>query len=159
VADVIDPLGGSYFIEALTDELERRAWELIERIEAMGGAVAAIERGFYQEEIARSAYAYQQAVERGEKIIVGVNAFQVEEEESVPIFRVDEAVRDRQIARLRRLKAERSEASVQEALERLRRAAEGTQNLMPYILEAVRVYATLGEISDTLRAVWGEYRG
>ncbi|HDI42729.1 MAG TPA: methylmalonyl-CoA mutase, partial [Candidatus Bathyarchaeota archaeon] len=158
VADVIDPLAGSYYVEWLTNEIEERAWRYIERIDELGGAVEAIEKGYIQREIAESAYRYQKEVEEKKRIIVGVNKFVMEEEVPVEILKVDPAVRERQIARLRRLRAERDAARLKDALNALRRAAEGEENLMPYVLEAVKAKATLGEICDVLRDVFGEYR-
>ncbi|RMI15251.1 MAG: methylmalonyl-CoA mutase, partial [Calditrichaeota bacterium] len=158
VTDTIDPLGGSYVIEYLTDEIERRAEEYLERIEEMGGSVAAIRRHFFQDEIARSAYEYQQKVEREEKIVVGVNRYTMEAEQHPEILRIDEAAVARQIQRLRQVRQERNEERVQESLRQLRQAAGGKENLMPFILQAVETYATVGEISDALREVFGEYR-
>ncbi len=158
VTDTIDPLGGSYVIEYLTDEIERRAEEYLERIEEMGGSVAAIRRHFFQDEIARSAYEYQQKVEREEKIVVGVNRYTMEAEQHPEILRIDEAAVARQIQRLRQVRQERDEERVQESLRQLRQAAGGKENLMPFILQAVETYATVGEISDALREVFGEYR-
>ena len=158
VADVIDPLAGSYYVEWLTNEIEERAWRYIERIDELGGAVEAIEKGYIQREIAESAYRYQKEIEEKKRIIVGVNEFVMEEEVPVEILKVDPAVRERQVARLRRLRAERDAARLKDALNALRRAAEGEENLMPYVLEAVKAKATLGEICDVLRDVFGEYR-
>jgi len=158
VTDTIDPLGGSYFLESLTDEIERRVREYLEKIDRIGGALAAIEKKFYQSEIARSAYEYQRAIEQKEKIIVGVNEFKSEEEEAVELLEIDPGVRDRQVKRLKELRARRSNERVQKALEDLRRAAEGSGSLFPFLLAAVESYATLGEISDAMRDVWGEYK-
>ncbi len=158
VTDTIDPLGGSYFLESLTDEIERRVRQYLEKIDRMGGALAAIEKKFYQREIAKSAYEYQRAIEQKEKIIVGVNEFKSEEEEAVELLEIDPAVRDRQIKRLKELRTRRSNERVQKALEDLRRAAEGSGSLFPFLLAAVESYATLGEISDAMRDVWGEYK-
>jgi len=159
VADVVDPLGGSYYVEWLTDEIEERVWRYLERIEALGGAVEAIEKGFIQREIARSAYEQQKALEEGELIVVGVNKFRLEGEElRVELLKVDPAVEERQKERLRALKAKRDALAVEEALDRLRRAAEGEENLMPPILEAVKARATVGEIFGVLREVFGEYK-
>ncbi len=158
VADTVDPLGGSYAVEALTAQIEQKAREYIKTIDAMGGAVAAIERRLYQKEIAASAYAYQQAIERKEKIIVGVNEFVIRETEKPSLLEINQAVRDEQSTRLRDLKRRRDASAVGSALRGLRDAAGGKENLLPFILEAVERYATLGEISDTLRSVWGEYR-
>jgi len=157
VADSADPLAGSYFVEHLTDELEARAWEYIEKIDAMGGAVAAIEAGFYQDEIHDAAYRIQQKIETGERVIVGVNRF-VEDDESLPdLQRIGEDEAQKQIERTRRLRAERASAPVDDALAALRDTAEGTGNLLGPMKEALRARATLGEVSDVLRDVFGEY--
>jgi methylmalonyl-CoA mutase N-terminal domain/subunit len=156
VTNTADPLGGSYFVEALTDEVERGAWDYIEKIDALGGMVAAIERGYPQREIGEAAYRYQVAVDRKEKIVVGVNGY-VAEEKSLETLQIDETVAHRQAERLRKLRAERSNDEVERRLNALRKAAAGTENMMPYIYEAVKAYATLGEICDTLRAVFGIY--
>jgi len=158
VADVIDPLGGSFYVEALTNEIEAQATELIQRIEASGGMLPAIEAGVIQREIAESAYREQQRVERGEKIVVGVNRFCQEEETSYNILKVSPEVVERQKARLAKVRAERDGAQVEAALRVLGDAARGRDNLMPYILEAVKAYATIGEICDVLRAAFGVYR-
>ncbi len=157
VTDDVDPFGGSYFVEALTREMEEGAAAYFDQIDRMGGMVAAIERGFPQKELAESAYRFQQAVERREKIIVGVNDFVQEDEPPIEILYIDEAAADRQIARLDRLRKTRDAARVERALDALRAAAAGRDNLMPPILDAVRGYATLGEMCDALRQVWGEY--
>jgi methylmalonyl-CoA mutase, N-terminal domain len=156
LADVVDPLGGSYFVESLTADLEREALQYFDRIEAMGGMVAAIEEGFPQREIADSAYRFQQAVERGEQVIVGVNA-NVEEDEGVGTLYIDERAGEAQCARLAAVKTRRDPEAVIGALNRLRAAARGPENLMPPILDAVRAYATLGEMCDALRDIWGEW--
>jgi methylmalonyl-CoA mutase N-terminal domain/subunit len=158
VADLIDPLGGSHAVEALTDEIERRSTEYIEKIEAMGGAIKAIESGYIQGEIAESAYQYQKEIEAKKRIVVGLNQFQVEEEPLRDILRIKPEVEQYQNEKLARVKKERDHAKVKETLAVLKKAAQGTDNLVPPILEAVKVYATLGEISDTLREVFGEYR-
>lgn len=160
VADTIDPLAGSYAIEALTDEIERRAAEYIARIDAMGGALAAIEAGYIQNEINEAAYAYQQAVERGEQIVVGVNAFATEGETGVTldILKVDPAIEAAQRERLARLRAERDNGRVRELLAHLETAARGTDNLMPLFITCVENDVTLGEICGVLRGVFGEYR-
>jgi methylmalonyl-CoA mutase N-terminal domain/subunit len=157
VASVIDPLGGSYFVEKLTKELEDGATAYVETIDQMGGMVEAIERGFPQQEIAESAYRFQQAVERKTRVIVGVNDFVQEDERPIEVLRVDERAADRQLARLEALKKSRSADEVRPRLDQLRRAAGTTVNLMPPILDAVRAYATIGEMCDALREVWGEY--
>lgn len=156
-ADTVDPLAGSYFIEALTDELERAAYLYIDKIDAMGGAVKAIEQDYIQQEIAASAYTYQQEVESGERIIVGVNKFEEAAQPPVNLFRVDDAIRQQQIEKLHQLKRERNNEEVAACLQNLKLAAKGDSNLMPFILTAVEAYATLGEIADTLREVFGEY--
>ena len=157
VADVVDPLGGSWAIEALTDEIEGRAEQYIARIDGMGGMVEAISRGFVQREIQDAAYAWQRRVETGEQVVVGVNAYTAEEA-AVPVMKIDPALEAEQVTRLRALRARRSAVAVAAALEAVRAAARGTENLMPRILEAVKAEATLGEISDALRDVFGEYR-
>jgi methylmalonyl-CoA mutase N-terminal domain/subunit len=158
VADMIDPLGGSYAVESLTDEIERKAMEYIEKIEAMGGATKAIESGYVQGEIAESAYQYQKEIEKKKLIIVGLNQFQIEEGPLRDILRIKPEVEQYQKAKLSRVKKERDNGKVKQALATLKKAAQGTDNVVLPILEAVRVYATLGEISDTLREVFGEYR-
>ncbi len=157
VAGVADPLGGSYFVEALTADLKREAYEYFDRIDALGGMVAAIEQGFPQREIAESAYRFQQAVEQREQVIVGVNDFVAADEPPVEILYIDDAATAQQMARLAEVKAGRDEAAVGRALASMRSSAAGTDNLMPPILDAVRAYATLGEMCDALRDVWGEW--
>jgi methylmalonyl-CoA mutase N-terminal domain/subunit len=156
VANTADPLGGSYFVERLTGEIEAEALEYFRRIDAMGGMVAAVEKGFPQREIQDAAYRFQQAVERKEKVIVGVNDY-VMDEKPLPILYIDESVAEAQTARVELLKKTRDDGRVREALEDLRRAASGTDNLMYPIIAAARAYATLGEMCDALREVWGEY--
>jgi methylmalonyl-CoA mutase, N-terminal domain len=158
VANTIDPLGGSYFIESLTKKMEDGALEYFSKIDALGGMVEAIEKGFPQREIQESAYQYQKAVERGEQTIVGVNKYAMDEESAeVPILVIDETVRDRQVARLEQAKARRDDGAVSNALEKLKRAARDGDNTMPATIEAVRAYATLGEVCDALRDVYGLY--
>jgi methylmalonyl-CoA mutase N-terminal domain/subunit len=156
VTNTVDPLGGSYFVESLTNEVEHGAREYIHKIDALGGMVAAIERSYPQREIAEASYRYQQAVDRKEKIIVGVNEY-VTDEQPIEVLQIDESVALRQEERLRRLRAQRSNEEVHHRLDRLRSAAEGTENLMPHIYDAVKAYATLGEICDALRTVFGAY--
>lgn len=156
--DTADPLGGSYFIESLTNEVEQAAWILIEKIDAMGGSVSAIEQGFIQNEIARSAYEHQQKVESGEKIIVGVNKFQAGETGSVPGFKIDDNIRNVQSEKLSLLKTRRDHAKVDQCLQLLNDKAVSNENIMPAVIEAVENKCTLGEISDTLREVFGEYK-
>jgi methylmalonyl-CoA mutase, N-terminal domain len=157
IANMVDPLGGSYFVEKLTDDMVNGARAYFDAIDRMGGMVEAIERGFPQKEIAESAYRFQQAVERREKIIVGVNDFVQTDEPPIEILYIDEAAADTQLAKLERLKKSRSGEQVERTLDALRRAARSTDNLMPPILDAVRAYATIGEMCDALRDVWGEY--
>lgn len=158
VTDTADPLGGSYFIETLTNEVEEAAWKLIEKIDVMGGSVNAIEEGFIQNEIARSAYEYQRQIENGEKIIVGVNKFHEEEKGSIPGFKIDDSIRNLQIEKLRTFKQNRDKAKVDQLLQRLNDIACSGENLMPSVIEAVEHRCTLGEIADTLREVFGEYK-
>src|SRR3954465_4837158 len=153
----VDPFGGSYFVEKLTREMEEGAPAYFDRIDSMGGMVAAIERGFPQQEIAESSYRFQQSVERRDKVIVGVNAFVQENEPPIEILYIDDSASDKQLARLEQLRASRDNAAVQRTLDRLRAVARTTDNLMPPILDAVRAYATVGEMCDALREVWGEY--
>jgi methylmalonyl-CoA mutase N-terminal domain/subunit len=158
VADTVDPLAGSYFVEALTDEVEAGAWAYIERIDAMGGAVAAIEAGFMQDEIERAAYAYAKAIDDGEKIVIGVNKFTDEALEADDVFPIDPELQKAQIARTRSVRAERDQPAVEAALDDVRAAAKGTQNLLVPMREALRRMATLGEVSDVLRDVFGVYQ-
>lgn len=157
VTATADPVGGSYCIESLTDEIEDGARKYLERIESLGGTVAAIERGFIQREIQNSSYEFQKRVESGEQKLVGVNAFRAAEERPVPILRIDAAAEKARCEQLREFRAARNESSVQEALKRLQDAAASTENLMPAVLYAVESWATVGEISDTLRGVYGAY--
>src|SRR5437762_13398752 len=157
VANVVDPLGGSYFVEKLTKEMEDGALAYFEQIDRMGGMVEAIERGFPQKEIAESAYRFQQAVERKEKIIVGVNDFVQDDEPPIEILYIDRAAGETQLAKLEKLRRTRNNDAVQRSLDRLRAAAKTTENLMPPILDAARAYATVGEMCDDLRQVWAEY--
>ncbi|MFZ1206322.1 MAG: methylmalonyl-CoA mutase family protein, partial [Candidatus Acidiferrales bacterium] len=156
VTNTADPFGGAYFVETLTDEIERGAWDYIRRIDALGGMVAAIEHGYPQREIADASYRYQVAVDRKEKIIVGVNAY-VADEKPIEILSIDESVAQRQEARLRELRAGRSNEEVARRLDALRKAAAGSENLMPCLYEAAKAYATLGEICDALRGAFGVY--
>jgi methylmalonyl-CoA mutase N-terminal domain/subunit len=156
VSNTVDPLGGSYFVETLTNDVERGAWDYINKIDALGGMVAAIERGYPQREISEASYRYQVEVDKKEKIIVGVNDF-VTQEKPLDTLQIDESVAHRQAERLRKLRAERSSDEVKRRLGALRKAAQGSDNLMPYIYDAVRCYATLGEICDAMREVFGTY--
>jgi len=157
VTKVVDPLGGSYFVEKLTREMEEGALAYFDQIDQMGGMVEAIERGFPQKEIAESAYKFQQAVERKEKVIVGVNEFVQEDQQPIEILYIDDTAAEKQLERLETLRRTRDQGRVTQALDRLRAAAGTTENLMLPILEAVRAYATLGEMCDALRDAWGEY--
>jgi methylmalonyl-CoA mutase N-terminal domain/subunit len=157
VCDTIDPLAGSYYVEKLTDEVEARAQDYIDQIDRMGGAVAAIEKGFIQKEIGASAYRFQREIEKGERVIVGLNRFQTHEDRLTDLLKVDPEVGVKQVARLQELKGSRDNAAVQQTLAELKAAAQGADNLMPPILKAVKALATLGEICDTLRGVFGEY--
>jgi methylmalonyl-CoA mutase N-terminal domain/subunit len=158
VIDTVDPLGGSYFVEELTNHIEAEAWKYIARIDAMGGSVNAIEEGYMQNEIAMASYKYQTDIERNEKIIVGVNKFTVKEEVNPPAFRVDDNIRIQQIQRINQLKLERDNAEVASCLERLKEAAKNNTNVMPHIIDAVEKYTTLGEVADAFRDVFGEYK-
>jgi methylmalonyl-CoA mutase N-terminal domain/subunit len=157
VANTIDPLGGSYFVEALTDEMERQAESYFKRIEELGGVIPAIEVSFFQKEIADAAFRYQQELEEKRRLMVGVNEFTVDDEEPIEILRIDPKLEDEQVARVREVRRKRDQAKCSNALARMRKAAAGTDNLMPYILEAVREYATEGEIMNTLIEVFGIY--
>ncbi|HEY7792178.1 MAG TPA: methylmalonyl-CoA mutase family protein [Vicinamibacterales bacterium] len=157
VTNVVDPLGGSYFVERLTRDMEDGAYQYFDTIDRMGGMVEAIERGYPQREIAESSYQFQQSVERKEKIIVGVNGYVAEDEPPMAILYIDEAAAERQIAKLEALKARRDNGHVQRALDAMKKAAASTENVMPPLIDAVRAYATVGEMCDALREVWGEY--
>jgi len=158
VADSVDPLGGSYLIEHLTDEIEQRAREYIERIDALGGALRAIEAGFVQQEIADAAYAWQQAVERGEQIVVGVNQFQIDEQPRLERLKIDPAIEFEQRQRLAELRRRRDNSRVADLRGQLDDAARGVADLLPLFVECVEHDVTLGEICGTLRDVWGEHR-
>jgi len=157
--NTVDPLAGSYYVEELTNEMETKAMEYIQKIDDMGGAIPAIEKGFFQHEIADSAYRYQREVDEKKRIIVGVNEYAIKEEECpIELLRVDPRVEEEQVARVQKLKRERDNKKVKEALGRLDHAAEKNENLMPTIIEAVKAYVTLGEITEVLRKVYGEYK-
>lgn len=158
IADTVDPLAGSFYVESLTAEVERRAYEMIEKIDAMGGSVSAIEQGYIQEAIAKSAYAYQQHIESGEKIIVGVNKFKVDEEAKVNLLKIDEHIRKIQCDYLAQMKAGRDEQKVNASLNSIKRAAQEEVNLMPHVIEGVENHCTLGEITSALVEVFGEYK-
>lgn len=158
VADTVDPLAGSYFVEALTAEVEQQALQLMVKIDAMGGSVSAIEEGFMQDEIARSAYEYQRQIERGERIIVGVNKFQSDETNSSPSFKIDDSIRQVQTQKLQRLRSQRNPGKCDAILQDLNDKASSGENIMPVVIEAVENKCTLGEIADTLREVFGEHK-
>ena len=158
VVNTIDPLGGSYYVEWLTDKMEEEAYAYFDKIDALGGVIPAIKRGFFQKEIAKSAYRYQKEIDEQKRKVIGVNCYRAEEEVSIPLLKIDEEGEKRHLARLRKVREERNQSKVEKALERLRKAAEGEENLMPYILEAVEAYATLGETCGVLREVFGEYK-
>jgi len=157
VTDTVDPLGGSYYIEWLTDKMEEETYEYFDKVEKLGGVIPAIEKGFFQREIAEAAYRYQKQIDENKRIIVGVNNYTIDEEISVPILKMDEKGEERQINRLKKLRKDRNNSKFERNLENLRKAAEGDENLMPYILDCVHSYATLGETCQVLRDVFGEY--
>ena len=158
VTQTADPVGGSFYIEALTDRIEAEATEYLRRIDAMGGTLRAIEAGFIQAEIQNAAFEYQREVEKGERVIVGVNRFQMEENVKAPVFRIDPAMESARVEEVRAMRAGRDDAALRARLAALEDAARGTENLMPRIVDAAAAYATVGEISDALRGVFGEYR-
>ena len=156
VADIIDPFAGSYYVESLTNQIEKQAWDYISRIDELGGSVHAIERGYIQAEIEQAAYNYQLALEQKQATVVGVNRFQLEQEEPALLLGLDAEVGKRQGAKLAQLRQRRDNELVQQRLQALEKGAQGNENLMPLILDAVESYATLGEVSNTLRRVFGE---
>jgi methylmalonyl-CoA mutase N-terminal domain/subunit len=158
VVNTVDPLGGSFFIEYLTDQIEKEAKKYIDFIEKNGGALWAVESGFYSKEIQKSAYEYQKQIEKNEKIIVGVNRFEIDKEELKDIFKIDLKTQKEQIKRLNQVKKERDDSKVEKLLKALKMKAQSDENLMYPILECVEAYATIGEMCDVLREVWGEYR-
>ena len=158
VTDTIDPLGGSYYVEWLTDKMEEETYCYFDKVEKFGGVIPAIERGFFQREIAESAYRYQREIDENKRVVVGVNDYKTDEGLSIPILRMDKKGEQRQINRLKKLRKDRNKSKFDRNLKRLKEAAEGDENLMPYILECVHGYATLGETCDVLREVFGEYR-
>jgi len=157
VADTIDPLGGSYYIEWLTDKMEEETYSYFDKVERLGGVILAIEKGFFQREIAESAYKYQKEIDENERTIVGVNKYKIDEPVEIPILEMDEKGEERQINRLKKLRKDRDQSKFDRNIKRLRKAADGDENLMPYILDCVHSYATLGETCDVLREVFGEY--
>jgi methylmalonyl-CoA mutase N-terminal domain/subunit len=159
VVNTIDPVGGSYYLENLTNELERQAYDYFERIEELGGVVPAIEQNFMQREIAEASFRYQSEVERGERVVVGVNRYALEEEQPIELLRIDPALERQQIERVQAVRASRDGAAAEAALARLKEDAEhGDRNLMEPILAAARAYVTMGEMCDALREVWGTWR-
>jgi methylmalonyl-CoA mutase N-terminal domain/subunit len=158
VTHTVDPVGGSYYVESLTDEIERRASDYLKRIDHLGGAVEAIEAGFYQDEIAEAAFRIQQGIESGERVVVGVNRFEDPDERPVEIQQISDEDVAGQVARVHELRAARDRSAVERALDVLHAAARGTDNLLPPMKEALRARATLGEVSDVLRTVFGEYQ-
>jgi len=158
VTNTVDPLGGSYYVEWLTEKMEEETYKYFDRVAALGGVIPAIEKGFFQREIAESAYRYQKEIDEKQRVIVGVNRYQLDEEPSIPILKMDEKGEERQIRRLKNLRKDRDNTKVQRHLQRLRKAAEGDDNLMPFILDCVHSYATLGETCQVLRDVFGEYK-
>ena len=158
IADTVDPLAGSYFVEQLTDEMEQKVSEIMAVIESMGGSVEAIESGYMQEQIARSAYAYQRAIENREKIIVGVNKFQSEQIDHIPLLKIDNSIQVQQAEKLKQFRAQRDTKAVEDCLANISKAAQEGSNLMPVVVEAVEKRCTLGEISDVLRSIFGEYK-
>jgi len=158
VVNTTDPLGGSYYVEHLTNELERQAYDYFDRIDRLGGVIAAIEQNFQQREIAEASFRYQSEVERGERVIVGVNRYEQEDETPIDILRIDAALEQKQIERVQGVRARRDGAAVEATLARLRAEAEGDANLMPAIMDCARAYATMGEMCDTLREAWGTWR-
>jgi methylmalonyl-CoA mutase N-terminal domain/subunit len=158
IADTVDPLAGSYFVEELTQAMEQKALEIMAVVDGMGGSVEAIESGYMQDQIARSAYAYQKAIEDGQKIIVGVNKFQTAQDEHIPLLKIDNSIQVQQTEKLKAFRAARDAARVVQCLDKIRDCATGGHNLMPAVVEAVENKCTLGEISDELRKIFGEYR-
>jgi len=157
-ADTIDPLGGSYYVEQLTDELEADAMKYIDAIDELGGIVAAIEKGYPQRELANASYRFQQELDTGDHVMVGLNLYATEGSPPIPTLKIDPQVEPKQVERLRRLRASRDQAQWAEALRRLENASRGRDNLMPFVLAAVRAYASVGEICDLWRQTFGEYR-
>ena len=158
VPNTVDPIGGSYYVETLTEQMEEKAVDYIDKIDNMGGVYEAIEKGFFQREIAESAYKYQKQIDEKKRIFVGVNQYKTDETLSIPILEMDAEGERRQINRLKKLRKERDQSKYDKSLKLLRKAAEGEENLMPFILDCVHSYATLGETCDVLREIFGEYK-
>jgi methylmalonyl-CoA mutase N-terminal domain/subunit len=159
VIDTVDPLGGSYYVESLTNQIEEKVWDYLKRIDSMGGALAAIEKGFYQTEISSSAYQLQKKIEEKERIVVGVNEYRIEEQIHIKPLKYDPKAEKKVVSGLKSFKKERDGLAVKKALEEVKRAAEKSENLVPPVFGAVKQYATVGEISNVLREVYGEYVG
>jgi methylmalonyl-CoA mutase N-terminal domain/subunit len=159
VIDTVDPLGGSYYVESLTNQIEEKVWDYLKKIDSMGGALAAIEKGFYQTEISSAAYQFQQQIANKERIVVGVNEYRIEEQINIKPLKHDPKAEKKVVSGLKSFKKERGELAVKKALEEVKRAAEKNENLVPPVFEAVKQYATVGEISNVLREVYGEYVG
>ncbi len=158
ITNTVDPLAGSYYVEQLTQQIQEKATALVNKIDAMGGSVAAIEAGFMQEEIAKAAYAYQRSIENGGQIIVGVNKFEIANEASIPVFKIDESIQQIQTQKINMLKATRNNDAANACLQALHQAASGHDNIMPFVIDAVESKCTLGEIADVLRGIFGEYK-
>ena len=158
VANTVDPLAGSFFVEAQTNRIEAQVYDYFQRIDELGGVLAAIEKGFFQSEIAEAAYRYQREIDEGIRKIVGINAFQDQKPLTIPLLEMDPQGRERQVERLRQVRQQRDQGQVGQALDRLRIASQGSENTMPFILEAVRAYATLGEVVHVMKEVFGTYQ-
>ncbi len=158
VADTVDPLGGSYYIEHLTNEIEKGINKYISNINSKGGVLEAIRKGYIQREITESAYEYQKAVDVGEQVVVGVNKYSIKERPVIKLLEIEEGLEQKQIEKLKKLRQKRDNGKVAEALKNIKRVAKSDENIMPVLIEAVKTYATIGEISDVLREVFGEYR-
>jgi methylmalonyl-CoA mutase N-terminal domain/subunit len=158
VTHTIDPLGGSYYLEWLTNQMEEETYQYFDKIETLGGVIPAIEKGFFQKEIAKSAYQYQKEIDEKQRIVIGINEYALDEPPAIPLLKMDAEGEKKQLARLTNLRANRNNEKTDKALHSLQRAAQGNENLMPYILKSVHAYATLGEICDILRNVFGEYK-
>ena len=158
VANTIDPLAGSYFLEAMTDQIENEAEEYINKIDSIGGMITAIENGFVQKEIQEAAYKYEKEIESGERVIVGVNKFQIDEDQKPDLLKIDLKIQEEQIKSLKKVRLERNNEKVKTTLKALEEASKENKNLMPFILDAVKVYASVGEICNTMRSVFGEYK-
>ncbi len=159
LTNTIDPLAGSYFVENLTNQMEEEVEEYIKKVEQLGGVIPAIEKGFFQQEIANAAYRYQKEIEKNQRVIVGVNKFTKDEKIEIPLLKIGEEIAERQKSRLEDVKSKRDSNRVDSALKKIKQVAATNENIFPYILEAVKTYATIGEICDVLREVFGEWKG